>query len=92
MSFIKLEKHLAFISLIFSVFAFLQHMDFLGLGSDPSHSHDLSWNCNNTTSLTHCAGPGIKPVTQHSQDATDSIAPQQELLIKYFLCPLTEFF
>ena len=34
----------------------------------------------NSGSLTHCAGPGIEPVAQHSRDATDTLAPQQELL------------
>ena len=30
-------------------------------------------------SLTHCAGPGIKLVSQHSQDTTNPVAPQLEL-------------
>ena len=29
-------------------------------------------------SLTHCAGPGIKPVSQHSQDDANSVTPQWE--------------
>ena len=33
----------------------------------------------NAGSLTHCAGLGIKPASQHSQDATDPVALQQEL-------------
>ena len=35
--------------------------------------------CGHTRSLTHCARPGIKPVSQGSRGATDPIAPQQEL-------------
>ena len=33
-------------------------MEFLGQGSDLSHSLDLSCGCGNSGSLTHCAGPG----------------------------------
>ena len=47
---------------------------------DPSHICDLSHSCGNAGSLTHCAGPGIKPASQRSQDATDPVVPQQELL------------
>ena len=63
-------------------FSFLttpQHMEFPGQGSDPSRGCNLSHSCSNTGSLTHCAGPGIKPVTQCSQDAADPVVPQQEL-------------
>ena len=28
--------------------------------------------------LTHCAGPGMEPVSWHCRDATDPIAPQRE--------------
>ena len=54
-------------------------MEFPGQGSDLSCSQDLSHNYGNGGSLTHCAGPGIQPATQHSQDATDPIESQQEL-------------
>ena len=54
-------------------------------GSDPSLSHDLSHSCGNARSLTHCARLGIKPVTHHSQDAADPIAPQWELLFAFIL-------
>ena len=30
--------------------------------------------------LTHCAGPGIEPVSWHCRDAADPIVPQRELL------------
>ena len=35
---------------------------FLGQGLNLSPSCDLCLSCSNTRSLTHCAGPGIKPV------------------------------
>ena len=55
-------------------------MEFLGQGSDLSYSYDLSCSCGNAASLTQCAGPGMGPVSQHSQDAADPIAPKQQLL------------
>ena len=53
-------------------------------GSDLSRSCHLSHSCSNTGSLTHCAGPGIEPATQCSQDATDPIVPQWELPHSHF--------
>ena len=52
-------------------------MEFLGQGSDPSCSFDLSCYCicSNTGSLTHSTGLGIEPVSQHSQDAANPIVP-----------------
>ena len=39
--------------------------------------------------LTHCAGPGIEPVSWHCKDTTDPIVPQWELQsLKHFLMPL----
>ena len=55
-------------------------MEFPGQGSDWSHRCDLSHGCGYARSLTHCAGPGIKPVSQHSQDTTNPVVPLQELL------------
>lgn len=64
----------------FPFLATLWHMDFLGQGSNPSHSFDLSCSCsNNARSLTHCARPGIEPVSQGSQDAADPFVPQGAL-------------
>ena len=37
-------------------------------------------SCSNTGCFTHCAGPGIEPVSQCSRDATNPLMPQQELL------------
>ena len=65
---------------IFSFGATLQPMEFLGQGSELSHSHDLSCSCGNAGSFTHCARLEIKPATQFSQDTADPVAPQQELL------------
>ena len=60
-------------------------MELLGQGSDLSHGSDLSRSWGNTGSLTHCARLGIEPVSQHSQDAANPTAPEQELLIVPFL-------
>ena len=48
--------------------------------SDQSHSCDLSHSCSNAGSLTHCAGQGMDPTSQGSQEAVDTIVPQQEFL------------
>lgn len=49
-------------------------------GSDLRCSCDLSRSCVNAGSLIHCAWAGFEPGSQHSQEATDHIAPQRELL------------
>lgn len=54
-------------------------MEFPGQGSDLSCIGDLYHSCGNSRSLTHCAGPGIEPVSQHSRDVADPIVPQWEL-------------
>ena len=54
-------------------------MDFPGQRSDLSCSCDLCQSCGNAGSSTHCAGLGIEPASQLSQDATDPIAPELEL-------------
>ena len=53
-------------------------MELLGQGSDLSYSQDLSCSCGNA-SLTHCDKLGIEPTSQHSQEASDPVVPQQEL-------------
>ena len=55
------------------------HMEFPGQGSDLSRSCHQNCSCGNVRSLTHCAGPGIKPVSQCSQEAADPVATQWEL-------------
>ena len=44
----------------------------------------------NARSLTHCARPGIKPVSQHSQDTTNPVAPQWELLETFISKPSSQ--
>ena len=62
----------------FSFLAKLQHMEFLGQGSD------LSCSCSDAGSLTHCARPGIQLISQQFQDTASPLAPQQELLSSVF--------
>ena len=79
---INIEAH---VSLgVYFVFCFLflaapWHMEFLGQGSDPSHSCKPSCICDNSGSLTHCSGPGIEPMSQCPQNASNPIVTQQEL-------------
>ena len=56
-------------------------MEFLDQESDGGYSHDLSYSCDNVRPLTHCATPGIKPASHCSQDSTDPIASQWQLLL-----------
>ena len=42
--------------------------------------HELSCSYGNAGFLNHCAGPGIKPASQRSQDAAHPAALQWELL------------
>ena len=66
-----------------------RHMELLGHRTDVSLSRKLSCSCGNARSFTHCAGLGIEPMSQHSQDATHPVVPQRELLIPSFNpCPL----
>ena len=65
----------------FFFLAFLWHMQLPGQGSDLRHRCDLSLSCGNARSLTYCAGLGMEPVSQHSQDATYPIVPQGELQV-----------
>ena len=79
-------QNLALVSLYIYIFlAAPCHMEFLGQGSNSSHSYDLSRSCGNAGSLTHCGGAGIKPASQRSQDAADPVAPQRELHLHWFL-------
>ena len=49
-----------------SFLAALQHRELLGQGSDPSHSHYLSWIHGNTGPLTHCAAEMPPTLLHHS--------------------------
>ena len=75
--------------LLISFLATQRAVEFLGQGSEPSRSCDLSQS--NAGSLTNCAGPGIEPATQHSQDATSPVAPQQKLLFFFFFLSVSFF-
>ena len=56
-------------------------MEFLGQESDPNCKIVTYCHSNARYSLTHHAGLGVEAASQHSRDATDTIVPQQELLI-----------
>ena len=58
-------------------------------GSGSTHSWDLSSSCSNTRSLTRCAGPGIKPASQCSQNIANLFGPQQEFLFILLLTPIS---
>ena len=63
-----------YLFLLFPVLAALQHVEFLGQGSD------LSCSCGNAGSPTLCAKLGIEPESQCSRDAAGpAAAPQREL-------------
>ena len=70
-------------------------MDLPGQRSDPSCSCNLSWSCGNAGCLTCCARPGMEPVSECSQEATNPVAPQWELLSCLFnkcaACSLSSF-
>ena len=53
---------------------------------NPSHSYG-----GNNGSLTHCAGPGIQPASQHSQDTTSLIVPQWELPVVFVFYDFVKF-
>ena len=66
--------------------ATLWRMELHSQGSDRSLSRDLSHSGDNTGSCGfHSASPRIEPMSQHSQDITNPIAPQQELQFLYIL-------
>ena len=51
------------------------HLESLRQGSDLSQSCNLYLKCSSTRSLTHCAGPGIKPVFLPLQRCYQSHCP-----------------
>ena len=69
---------------LFSSMATRRPLELLGQRSDPSRSLHQSCSWGNNGSLTHCAGQGIEPAFQQSQDTTSPIVPQQKLLFKIF--------
>ena len=52
---------LSFFPFVLFFFLFMAAPFFLDPGVDPSCSCNICLSCGNTRSLTHCAGPGIKP-------------------------------
>lgn len=56
---------------------------FPGQGSDLSLSFNLCYSCSKASSLTHCAGLGLKPTFWHCRDTADPAEPQQELLPEF---------
>ena len=71
----------------FSFLAASWHMKFLGQGSNPGHSHDLSHSCGNTRSLIHCVGPGIEPASQCAQDTANPVLLQGILqTVPIYIC------
>ena len=71
--------------LFFPCLAALQHMEFPGQRSDPSHSCNLCHSCGNARSTgVHCARSGIKPMSQCSRDVADPVVSQCELLKTLF--------
>ena len=82
-----LECFLHFLFIFFIIFFFFGRpmaygVPGPGIRSEPQVQPML--RCSIARSLTHCAGPGIKPASQQSQDATDSAAPQRELLYAFY--------
>ena len=81
MTFVFLLYPFSFCGLIILFFLFFPHFGCPkaygargpGIRSEPSL--ELSHSCCNNECLTHCAGPGIEPVSQHSQDAANPILP-----------------
>ena len=77
-------------SFLFSLFlAALRHMESLGQGSNLSQSSDLQHSCNDTESLTHCAGLGIKPtilpLQRHHQSYYTTVGTPNHVFFFYFL-------
>ena len=83
----KKEKILVITSLFFLFFLFLATpwpMEFLGQGSDPSHSCNLCCSYGNTRSLNPLCQPGIKPMSWCCRDSVNPIAPQRAFLFLNF--------
>lgn len=66
----------------FSFLAALRQMEFLGQGSDPSHSFDLHCSCGNTRTFNPLfwEGSGTCVLALCFRDTSSPIVPQQELL------------
>lgn len=60
------------------------HAAFPGQASEPSCSCHPSCTCGYTGSPAHCAGLGVEPVSQHSQDTARSCCATEGTPIKFF--------
>ena len=69
----------------FSFLATLQHMKFLGQGSDPSQSCDLSHSSSNSRSFTHCAKREMEPQPSSPKMLLILVVPHQELHMWTFI-------
>ena len=67
------------LDMIFSFFAAPRHRELLGPGSDSTRRCHLRHSYGRAGSLTHSAGPGMEPGSQHSQDAANPVPPLREL-------------
>ena len=56
-------------------------------GPEQSCSYNLSCSCRNARSLTHCAGLGIKPASQYSQDAANPLRHSRNSPLFLLLSP-----
>ena len=61
-----------------------QHIELPGQGSDLSCICNLHCSCGNTRSLTPCARPGIKSMSECCRDATYPVVLQRELPLHHF--------
>ena len=73
-------RYTAFCFVLFFSLFFLPFFFFSSFGHPvaygvprPGITSNLSHNCGNARSLTHCAGPGIEPASQHSRDAANPV-------------------
>ena len=63
----KKDSQFAFILLLFFL-AIPRRTEFLGQGSDPSHTRNIHCSCGSAGSLPHCAGLGIESASQCPRD------------------------
>ena len=82
-SFTKIYSH-SMGCFLFLFLAAPQHIELPGRESDLNHGCCLSRSGGNARSLTHFAGPGIKPASQSSQDTVDPVVLHRELHFFFF--------
>ena len=84
-------KNPGFVTHTFFIYLFIYFHSWPPQGIWSSQARDqiqatlyLNQSCSNAGSLPHCAGPGIKPMFQWSQDTASPIALQWELPLTHF--------